>query len=481
MKKNHIKWVKPNTLVPNEEAVKTFGTKPTNYESIRESIMQVGILEPLIVIGKKIISGNLRHKIAIELKLELIPIQETLKPIENLETATFHHAQQRIKTPQELLKEARLLKSQFPVGQGCRTDLNSDKKKNKDKQDGKGISKAKYYKLETIDKNARELYGEGSIEYRKIWDDINSGHKSINAAASFLERIIGIKKNALVISEKEEKHTDKYSLYNKSCQEMSELEDKSIACIFCSPPYYEMRDYGTGENQRGQEKDIQTFINGVVKDMSDCMRVLKDDGSLWVNMGECIIDDEYHLVPSRIAMALKKEGWKLNDEWIWVKHNPPFNHSKKAVRSHEYIFHFVKSKNYYYDNSLLYNLIDPQNASTYGNKVRSLISAMDVRGNVVKTNSNNMEDVRKECKKEGFTLTHSAGFPVTIPLLGILATSKVGDTILDIYSGTASTGEAAIKAGRKYVGYELKSEFVKGAKVRMMMAEEEIKNIKTAA
>ena len=150
MKKNLIKWVNPNTLVPNEEAAKTFGTNPSNYESIRESIEQVGILEPLIVNGKKIISGNLRHKIAIELQLELIPVQETLKPIENLEASTYHHAQQRIKTPQELLKEARLLKTQFPVGQGCRTDLNSDKKKNKVKQDGKSISDAKYYKLETI-------------------------------------------------------------------------------------------------------------------------------------------------------------------------------------------------------------------------------------------------------------------------------------------------------------------------------------------
>ena len=481
MQTSLIKWVKPQTLVPNAVAQETFKTTPTNYESIKDSIAQVGILEPLIVMGKKIISGNLRHKIAIDLGLDIIPVQEVLKPIGNLETSTYHHAQQRIKTPQELLKEARLLKSQFPVGQGCRTDLYSDKKKNKDKQDGKAINKAKYYKLETIDKNAKELYGEGSKEYQEIWDDINLGRKSINAVAKFLEKFVEIKKNAKVISEKEEMQTDNYSLYNKSCEKMSELEDKSIACIFCSPPYYEMRDYGTGEKQRGQEKDIQSYIDGVIKDMSDCMRVLKDDGSLWVNMGECIIDNEYHLVPARLALALKKEGWKLNDEWIWVKNNPPFNHSKKAVRNHEYIFHFVKSKKYFYDNSLIYNLKDQEKAVSYGQKVMNLISAMDVRGNIVKTNNNNMDDVRKECKKEGYTLTHSAGFPVTIPLLGILATSRIGDTICDIYSGTASSGEAAIKAGRKYVGYELKPEFVKGAKVRMKMAEEEIKTFRNAA
>jgi DNA modification methylase len=75
--------------------------------------------------------------------------------------------------------------------------------------------------------------------------------------------------------------------------------------------------------------------------------------------------------------------------------------------------------------------------------------------------------LRKACKEQGFNLTHSAGYPISIPLIAILTSSKVGDTILDIYSGTATTGEAALATKRKYVGYEIKPEFVMASKVRL--------------
>ena len=262
---------------------------------------------------------------------------------------------------------------------------------------------------------------------------------------------------------------------------MSELKEKSIACIFCSPPYYGMIDYGTGKEQRGMEKNIESYIDGLVNDMSDCWRVLKDEGSLWVNIGEGVIKGKYNLAPAQLALALIKRGWILNDEWIWIKHNPNFTRYNRSVRNHESIFHFVKSKDFYYDDMLVYSLSNPDKKIIYGTKTMNLLSAIDVRGNVVKTNGNNMQALKNRCNEEGFILTHSAGFPITIPLLGILATSRIGDTVLDVYSGTASVGEAAIRSGRSYVGYELKPEYVEGAIVRLKMTEEDMNNMSQAA
>ena len=64
-------------------------------------------------------------------------------------------------------------------------------------------------------------------------------------------------------------------------------------------------------------------------------------------------------------------------------------------------------------------------------------------------------------------MTNNAAFPINIPLIAILTSSKVGDTILDIYSGTSTTGEAALATKREYVGYEIKPEFVMASKVRL--------------
>jgi len=166
---------------------------------------------------------------------------------------------------------------------------------------------------------------------------------------------------------------------------------------------------------------------------------------------------------------MRKEGWILNDEFIWIKNNPNFTQAKRAVRSHEYIFHFVKSKSYHYDISWLNELNDPKNLISFGTcaKVSNLISAMDFRGNIIRTNCNNMNELRKACKEQGFNLTHNAAFPITIPLIAILTTSKVGDTILDVYAGTSTTGEAALATKRKYVGYEIKPEFVMSSAVRL--------------
>lgn len=250
---------------------------------------------------------------------------------------------------------------------------------------------------------------------------------------------------------------------------MTELEDENVACIVTSPPYFQMRDYGTGSDQRGLENDVDTFIKGLVNDFQDCKRVLKEDGSLWVNLGEAVLNGQYNAIPHRFVLEMMKQGWLFNDEIVWAKNNGHFTNAKRTVRSHEYIFHFVKSKKFYYNVSWLEDLNDTNNKISLGTNASTinLRSWMDRRESILNTNANNMDDLRKLCKDAGFNLTHTAAFPLIIPLIPILTTSRKGDIILDIYNGTATCGQAAIENERYYVGYELKPEYIKASEIRL--------------
>jgi DNA modification methylase len=468
MNQNVVTWISPLKLKGSEEVSNLYSI-PENYESMRENISKVGILTPLHVIEGVVVSGNLRLRIAKELGLKLVPVIYLPKQNISAKLMAVSYGQQRIKKYSEILREYEILEAEYPVGKGCRTDLNPEMKKNAEKKKSLNISKDKIYKLKSIKALAKELYGEETNSLAEIWSQIDSEKTSLNSVEKGLKREKAIRENNRIIPSEYEFMTDKAKVYNKSCENMNELADKSVACIMTSPPYFQMRDYGTGSDQRGLEKDINEFIKGLVNDFKDCHRVLKEDGSMWVNINEPVIDGEYHSISHQFAMAMRKEGWKLNDEIIWIKRNANFTQAKRTVRSHEYIFHFVKSNKYHYDLSWMSGLKDSENLISFGTsgKVSNFISSMDFRDSIVRTSGNNMSDLRKACKEQGFNLTHSAGYPISIPLIAILTTSKVGDTILDIYSGTATTGEAALATKRKYVGYEIKPEFVMASKVRL--------------
>lgn len=468
MKHGEIVWINPNELVENKIASKLYSI-PENYDMMKENIRQVGILEPIIVIDNVVESGNLRLRIAKELGFETVPVIFQPKSDVNANLRVVSHGQQRVKKYSEILAEYKILEAEYPVGKGCRTDLDPAKKCNVEKKKALNISKAKLIMLKNIEKLGEELHGTDSTEYQKIWKEVDSEKTSLNRIVKGLKREKAVRENTFSIPSTVELNSENAKIYNKSCENMSEIEDKSVACIITSPPYFQMRDYGTGEAQRGLEKDVDTFIEGLMNDFNDCKRVLKDDGSLWVNLGEAVLSGHYNAIPHKFVIEMMKNGWIFNDEIIWVKNNPIFTQAKRTIRSHEYIFHFVKSENYKYDLTWMSELNDPENLISLGTsgKISNLMSAMDFRGNIIRTNSNNMSDLRKSCKTQGFNLTHNAAFPITIPLISILTTSKVGDTILDIYSGTGTTGEAALATNRKYIGYEIKPEYIMGSVVRL--------------
>lgn len=469
MKKQEVLLIDPRELKVNPH-VGQFYSIPENYEGIKQSIEKLGIQEPLIV-GKDgfIISGSLRHKIAIEIGLTKVKVIYSEESSD--QSLTVIHNQQRIKKYSEILKEYELLKNKYSITQGIRTDLNEDLKQQKESLiKSIPLTQSKLSRLTSIKRMANELYGEEDEKTKKIWDEIDSKVKSVDGVYKSLLNKTKKKANKLVVPDFYELIREKAKIYNKSCASMTEVESNSIACVISSPPYYDMRDYGNGEDERGAEKQVIDYINGLVNDYEDCRRVLKDDGSLWVNINDCVRKSSYNAIGHRFVLAMIEKGWNFNDELIWIKSNPTYTFGDRSVRSHEYIFHFTKSKEFYYDETWMQSEFENSESTILGcgGGNAKLRSAIDFREGVLKTNGANIEKLRRDCMDEkGFNLTHSATFPLEVPTICILSSSRPGDTILDCHNGTSSSGESALLYGRSYVGYELNPEFIMASEVRL--------------
>lgn len=226
----------------------------------------------------------------------------------------------------------------------------------------------------------------------------------------------------------------------------------------------------TGKDQLGMEASVDAYFDKLMPIFKEDYRVLADDGSLWVNINDCADNGQYNAVPQKFLLRMLEMGWIFNDEIIWIKNNPTYTRGKRSVRSHEPIFHFVKTDKFFYTDDWLKGLTDPDNLISYGtNNVNpKIISGLDFRDGVLRTNVANTSALKKECfEKKGFYMTHNATFPLDVPTVCGLLTTEPGDTILDCCSGTSSVGEFAILTNRNFIGYEVKSEFVMASEVQM--------------
>ena len=179
----------------------------------------------------------------------------------------------------------------------------------------------------------------------------------------------------------------KNTIIQGDCREvLKSLPSESVDCIITSPPYFGLRDYGTND-QIGMEKTPSEFINELVCVFREAKRALKDNGTLWVNMGDSYARNgglsgggNRHLmhmegkqnrmlsvpkdqdlkekdligIPWMLAFALRADGWYLRQDIIWSKPNPmPESVTDRCTKSHEYIFLLSKSKKYYYDHKAI--------------------------------------------------------------------------------------------------------------------------------
>lgn len=259
--------------------------------------------------------------------------------------------------------------------------------------------------------------------------------------------------------------TSNHTFVNKSSEDLSLLEDSSIDSVVTSPPYFNLRVYTGNQAEVGLEKTIEEYVQTMVNFSMEIYRVLKDTGSYFLNLGDTLKNGDKYLIPHRVAIALKEDGWILNDEIVWSKNNPIPSNNKRSIYSHEYIFHFVKTKEFKYNYQRKADW-----SSLVKSKTGRMFSVLETDSSIIKTNVANSLVLRKECRLRGFELANHALYPVELPLYLISLSTDEGDLVLDPFSGSGTTGEAALMINRNYVGYELDPLSIKASVIRLDMA-----------
>lgn len=238
--------------------------------------------------------------------------------------------------------------------------------------------------------------------------------------------------------------------------------------VVTSPPYWSLRDYGI-EGQLGLEPSVQEFVDALADLFDDVRRVLADDGTLWLNIGDSYTSgnrswrapDRKNVaramgtrpptpeglkpkdligVPWRLAFALQERGWYLRSDLIWDKPNAqPESVGDRPTRSHEYLFLLSKSERYRYD-------VD----AVRGPGGRRLRSVWEL----------NTQPSREASG-------HFATFPESLAERCILIGSRAGDLVLDPFMGSGTTAVVAAGLGRRFVGCELNPQYVEMAARRL--------------
>jgi DNA modification methylase len=469
---SHVEYVSPKSINRNIELYNLYRI-PSNYEMIKENISTMGIITPLIInsFNNIIVSGNLRHMIALELELPLVPVF-FVNLTDDMRLVSLSSNAQREKSTMDKYREIMMYKEIFPIKRGNRTDLFLELKELMEERDIalSPYSKDTKDKLSSIGVMCKELYPDEPAKIESYFNEIDNGKSSLNKVYKKVKTLHTKSKCNKEVEGGDYKEGS-VTIYNKSSETMEELMNCSVSVSISSPPYWDMKVYQLDSNQLGQESTVEEYINNLKKHYSEVYRVLKNDGSLFVNINDCCKNGVYQLVPQRFVLMMVSIGFILNDEFQWLKQNPRPTGGKRSVRRHEPIFHFVKSKDFYYNEKWLKESEDETNSFTIGTtkECPKLTSSLDFYGGVLKTGVASTRELKAKCEEEGVYLDHQATFPLDVPMMCLLMTSKSNDTILDNFSGTSTTGQAVIDLGegRCYVGYEPSPEYMVASKIRL--------------
>lgn len=302
---------------------------------------------------------------------------------------------------------------------------------------------------------------------------------------------------------------------------LKELPDECIDCCVTSPPYFRMRDYGV-DGQIGLENTPEEYVSKLAEIFQEVFRVLKNTGTLWLNLGDCYNgsgkagtgktsrDNLYFSkkyknfgktitratagipvdlsslkpkdligIPWMAAFALRSQGWYLRNDIIWQKTNcSPESVRDRCTKSHEHIFLMSKARKYYYD----YKAISE----------KSKWSEKDKRSVNGPTQSRRMVGSLYQCKHQGvycpdglrnkrdvwtvntagFKDAHFATYPPALITDCIKAGCPPGGIVLDPFMGAGTTAVVAESLGRNYIGFELNSEYVEIANNRILKERE---------
>ena len=371
---------------------------------------------------------------------------------------------------------------------------------------------------------------------------------------------------------------------------LATLPDESVQCCVTSPPYWGLRDYGTADweggnadcdhqgkpmrtkaqinancsggrdvknatakqfyknicgkcgatridNQFGLEETPVAYVENMVAVFREVRRVLRDDGTLWLNLGDSYsgvagssMDKERSKtinfatlpkrkdlegglkhkdlagIPWRVAFALQADGWWLRQDIIWHKPNPmPESVTDRCTKAHEYIFLLTKSARYYYDNEAVkepqicsdprliksgivrsreYGYSTKENELRTGNRkyddvpINYAGNGTNVKGH--KGNSMNTLDGKRNKRSvwtvaaKPFKGAHFATFPPDLIEPCILAGSAADTLVLDPFSGAGTTGVVAVQHGRRYIGIELNPDYLEMSRKRIQLVRDSL-------
>lgn len=301
-----------------------------------------------------------------------------------------------------------------------------------------------------------------------------------------------------------------YELHCGNCIEvLKTLPDESVQCCVTSPPYFNLRSYlpeghPNKDAEIGREKTPKDFTDKMVSVFGEVRRVLKNDGVCWINMGDgwaanrtYRVPDSKHTdvgnsagmsakayglkpkdlmgIPWRLAFALQDDGWYLRCDIIWNKPGGMCESVKdRPTKVHEYVFLLSKSERYYYDSesvrepcseSSLKRISQPNflkqkgGPKDYANGVNPSRSSRKTLENFAKNPGRNLRAVWN-INNNGTSEAHFATYPEELVVPCVKAGSRLGDTILDPFSGSGTTGKVAIDLGRNFVGIDLNPEYL---------------------
>ena len=254
------------------------------------------------------------------------------------------------------------------------------------------------------------------------------------------------------------------------------LPDASVQCVVTSPPYFGLRSYGVGieDGEIGLEQTPREYVENVVQVFREVCRVLRDDGTLWLNLGDSY-DNKGRLsgIPWRVALALCEDGWLLFSEVIWSKpKGAPSGGVRKPLRTHEQVFLLAKGQDYYYEADAIREPLAASTLDRYRYSVKSLRSRIEGTDGRKMLTPNEAGRHRRSVWTVTPTFArydgdHFAVMPEKLVEPCILAGTKIGDLVLDPFAGSGTVGVVCQRYHRSFLGVELNHEYVKMAESRI--------------
>jgi len=262
---------------------------------------------------------------------------------------------------------------------------------------------------------------------------------------------------------------------------MRGLPDQSVHTCVTSPPYFGLRDYGH-DGQIGLEPTPGVFVAKLVEVFREVRRVLRDDGTLWLNLGDSYARQEGLKpkdligIPWRVAFALQADGWYLRQDIIWHKPNPmPESVRDRCTKAHEYIFLLSKSQRYYFDSEAIKE--DAVTPPAARDKASEGYQADYPKGDRFSSGERVWGQDGKKNKRSVWTVAtkpfkgaHFATFPPDLIEPCILAGCPKDGVVLDPFGGAGTTGMVAQRNQRKFVLCEINPEYARMAEDRIANA-----------